>query len=179
MGSVILKVRDLYVLWELALQAPTVVWRSRVEMEAYYRRLYGESCISAFQTLTKRLERNGTTDPEGATVEEMIRGNRLGPNAREFTIAEFYELCRSLPLQYVHGDKWDLLLNAAQEVCAAMDSALNGPAWTETNPPPRMLRALRALAVHCGCTNVSWWSPTMGEDGADVRTNATSAAVSG
>jgi len=164
-GSVILTIKDLYVLWDLEVRVPMVVWGSRVAMAAYYRRLYGESWLPCFQLMLKRLERTGTTDPEGLTVEEVIRGNHLGPNAREFTKAELYDLCQTLPLQHVQGDKLDLLLHAAQEVCAAMDSALQGPAWTEENPPPRVLRALRDLAIQCGCTHVAWWSSTMGEEG--------------
>ena len=52
---------------------------------------------------------------------------------------------------------------AAQEVCIALeeDGLLDYVQCPMSGS--RLLRALRDLAVQCGCTNVDWWAPDLGD----------------
>ena len=61
---------------------------------------------------------------------------------------------------------------AAQEVCISLeeDGLLDLVACPHSGS--RLYRALRDLAVHCGCTNVDWWLPDLGDAKLSVLPNA-------
>ena len=52
---------------------------------------------------------------------------------------------------------------AAQEVCIALEKDGLLDLVTCHASGSRLLRSLRDLAMLCGCTNVEWWEPDLGD----------------
>lgn len=60
--------------------------------------------------------------------------------------------------------KYNNLLSIAQDLCIHLDKCglAGNNLVTDLAVTPATRRALRDLAVHCGCTHVTWWNKDLG-----------------
>lgn len=88
MGQFIVKVApDAYLLWSTIVDAPVSQIKRRAEFEEYHHQLYGDAGMIGMASRFDRADRTGTS-AYTMTRDEVIAGNRAGPNETTLTIAE-------------------------------------------------------------------------------------------
>jgi hypothetical protein len=91
MGRYIIKLDEYYLEWSTIVDAPVTFGMKREDFEAYYREMYG---INGMRDLSKRLERadkKGTSSHYHESADDVISGNRAGPNESKLTRDEIYQ----------------------------------------------------------------------------------------
>ncbi len=83
--------------WSAVVGAPTTLAMPREEFEAYYQHKYGQAGMKA---LPRRLEKaiaTGTSSYLHASAEELMEGNRAGPDKRTLPSEEVIRLAMDRP----------------------------------------------------------------------------------
>lgn len=92
--GIIVKVSEFYLEWSGVVDAPTTFGMSK---EAIINYCSGEGDI---EKRMARVDATGTSSKNGTTAEELIAGNRAGPNEAELTFEEIYQAyCLRLPIR--------------------------------------------------------------------------------
>lgn len=100
MGRVIVKIEDYYLEWSSTADAPITFGMSLKEFESYHRDEYGRNGHRDFDRRMERVHEAGTSSHYKMTVEEIISGNRAGPDETELTPDEIYQAyCLRKPIK--------------------------------------------------------------------------------
>lgn len=91
MGVYIIKIKDKYLEWSTIVDAPVTYGMSLDEFKEYYRQRYGEFRIRGLGSRLELVEKKGSSDLEGMTVEDVIRFNRSGEDESCITMDEIYQ----------------------------------------------------------------------------------------
>lgn len=100
MGHYIIKIEDYYLEWSTIVDAPITFGMKLEDFVDYYAQWYGESSISGLDDRLARVEKNGTSSMIGKTLDELISGNRAGPDKSCLTKDELYQAwCLRKPIR--------------------------------------------------------------------------------
>lgn len=88
---------DYFVEWSTVVDAPVTHGMTFEEIALYYLNRYGTSGMDDFDERIARTKAHGTSCRDKTTAEELIAGNRAGPDERELTMAEIIEECIRKP----------------------------------------------------------------------------------
>jgi hypothetical protein len=72
--------------------APVTEAMRRDEFERAYRDQYGRSGLEQLPSRLARAEKFGTSSLDGESLDDLILGNRAGPNEEEVSLAEILRL---------------------------------------------------------------------------------------
>lgn len=90
MGRGIVKIKDHYLEWSTIVDAPVTFGMSLAELEEHIRYEYGRSGLRDLPERLARVEQYGTSFI-GTSVEDVLRGNRAGPDEQALTADEIYQ----------------------------------------------------------------------------------------
>lgn len=100
MPKYICKLEGMYFEWSTVVDAPTTYGMTLEDFTAYYRERYGSHDMDApddagFAARMRRVEAKGTSTHCYDSVEELVEGNRAGPDESELTVPELAEFLRN------------------------------------------------------------------------------------
>jgi len=79
-----------YLEWSTVVDAPVTFGMTLEEFRDYYRDEYGRRGMAELERRLARVEAQGSSAHEGSAAEDVIAGNRAGPNDRRLSRAEIY-----------------------------------------------------------------------------------------
>jgi hypothetical protein len=91
MGNYIVKIKDHYLEWSTIMDAPVTFGMDRVELQAHIAEEYGLHGVDTLPERMARVNVKGVSSYNHDSVEELISGNRAGPNEKELTLEEIYQ----------------------------------------------------------------------------------------
>ena len=92
--------QEFYLEWSSIVDGPVTVGMSREHFERYYRKQYGELAMDRLPKRLTRAEKYGTSSMEQTTAEEMLTGNRAGPDEANLTMSEIIDAyCLRKPIR--------------------------------------------------------------------------------
>lgn len=97
MPRYIVKLKDLYFEYSTIVDAPVSYGLSLDEFKEYYAWEHGQDGMIGLQRRLDRVEKFGSSSAFGESAEEVLEGNRAGPNETELTIDEIYEQITNYP----------------------------------------------------------------------------------
>lgn len=103
MGRFIVKLENHYLEWSTITDSPVTFGVPLNVFKHYYRDEYGESSAAELERRLERVEKQGTSSRSGHTVEDLIAGNRAGPNEARLTLEE---IIKAYCLQEPIRDGW-------------------------------------------------------------------------
>lgn len=94
MPSYILKIEDRYFDWSTIVDAPTSEPMTVEEYRAHYQRLHGSIGMDRLDARLRRTDEKGTSAMDYDSWEDVVRGNRAGPDESELPLSSFVEWVR-------------------------------------------------------------------------------------
>lgn len=88
MGRFIVKLEDYYLEWSTIVDAPVTFGMSLEQFKEYYQGEYGRSSMVDLERRLERAEKFGTSSLNDSRTDELIAGNRAGPNETSLTVEE-------------------------------------------------------------------------------------------
>lgn len=82
--------------WSTVVDAPVTYAMPREEFEQYYREEYGRSRMDDFERRMARAIETGTS-AHGYTLEDVVSGNRAGPDETEATFEQIIKELHDRP----------------------------------------------------------------------------------
>lgn len=105
MPRYLVKLEDYYLEWSTIVDAPVTFGMKLDEFEKYYQEMYGIEGVRNLPYRLERVEMFGTSSITPTSAEEMIKGNRAGPNEEPLTVDEIFKAyCLQQPIK----DGWQV-----------------------------------------------------------------------
>ncbi len=86
MGKFIVKLEGHYFEWSSVVDAPVTEPMTLADFTEYYQREYGAAGLHGLQHRLDEVEMKGTSALLYDSVEELLSGNRAGPNESELSL---------------------------------------------------------------------------------------------
>ena len=83
--------------WSTIVDAPVSYGMTQEEYEKYYLYKYGSSAMEDFPARLERAVQNGTSCHRKMSFDELIKGNRAGPNETEISKDEILKEIMNIP----------------------------------------------------------------------------------
>jgi len=100
MPKFIVKLDEFYLEWSTIVDAPVSLGMPLSEFKAWYRGKYGSDGMNDLPGRLARVEKTGTSSHGGPPVDDLISGNRAGPDEDELTRDELIAAyCRLEPIR--------------------------------------------------------------------------------
>lgn len=100
MGRYIIKLEDYYLEWSTIVDAPVTYGMSLEEFKQHYREEYGNSSMPELEQRLRRVEEGGTSALNGMTIQDVISGNRAGPDGAKLSLEEVITAyCQQEPIR--------------------------------------------------------------------------------
>lgn len=132
MPHYILKIKDRFIEWSTVVDAPVSYGMTREDMREHLLAETDGSRASEIM-VDERLDRadaKGSSDLMGMTAEEVVAGNRAGPDESELTFDEIYEAyVKPERLKVGHammGESWDLFIHSLEKFCEVLQGVVGG-----------------------------------------------------
>ena len=98
MGHAIIKLDGKYLVWSSVVDAPITYGLSLWELKGWLQEEYGQVGLDWLEKKQRQIETTGISE-QLYTLENLLSGNRAGPNERELTRREIITAyCRRQPL---------------------------------------------------------------------------------
>lgn len=91
MPRYIVKLKELYAEWSTVDGAPISYFMPLADFEEYYKQQHGIEGLASLSDRMSRVETKGTSSRFDDSVEEVISGNRAGPDENELTADELLQ----------------------------------------------------------------------------------------
>lgn len=100
MSRIIVKLRDFYFTYSSIADAPIEYGKNLDAFKADYRFQYGEEGMRQLEARLARVEKYGSSSIDRESAEDVLSGNRAGPDEDELTIEEIYKaFCLREPIR--------------------------------------------------------------------------------
>lgn len=111
---IIIKLEDYYMEWSTVSDSPRTYGMGFEEFKRYYLKQYGEEGYKDFGARIWRVKKHGSSFVNSVSAEDVIAGNRAGPNGEELTVEETIDAyCYRRPVRgwIPFEDSWDATWN--------------------------------------------------------------------
>ena len=100
MPKFIVKIDNFYLEWSTIVDAPVSLGMPLSEFQTWYQAEYGSDGMRGLPDRLARVEKTGTSSFYGETLDDLISGNRAGPDEDELTRDELVAAyCRLEPIR--------------------------------------------------------------------------------
>lgn len=100
MPKFIVKLDEFYLEWSTIVDAPVSLGMPLSEFQGWYQAKYGSDGMRDLPDRLARVEKTGTSSHNGQTADDLLSGNRAGPDEDELTRDELVAAyCRLEPIR--------------------------------------------------------------------------------
>ena len=99
MGRYILKIKDYYLEWSTVVDCPVTFGMNLDQLTRHIRHEYGANGLRDLPERLERVNQTGTSK-RGGNLQDVISGNRAGPNESELDLGEIHQAyCLQEPIR--------------------------------------------------------------------------------